>query len=81
MRSYSARIRSIEGAAADLGHLGGEIGMVAVHHTWGQNLQHHPSRRRLLLAAPTPLTPDPTADYRQRFRCLTGLERLSCQCR
>lgn len=27
---------------------------------------------RLLLAAPTPLTPDPTADYRQRYRCLTG---------
>ncbi|PBB98894.1 hypothetical protein CK224_04525 [Mesorhizobium sp. WSM3862] len=27
---------------------------------------------RLLLAAPTPLTPDPTADYRHRYRCLTG---------
>jgi hypothetical protein len=27
---------------------------------------------RLLLAAATPPTPDPTADYRQRYRCLTG---------
>lgn len=27
---------------------------------------------RLLLAAPMPLTPDPTADYRQRYRGLTG---------
>lgn len=27
---------------------------------------------RLLLAAPTPPPPDPTADYRQRYRCLTG---------
>jgi len=27
---------------------------------------------RLLLAAPTPPTPDRAADYRQRYRCLTG---------
>jgi hypothetical protein len=30
------------------------------------------ARCRLLLAAPTPPTPDPTADYRQRYHCLTG---------
>jgi hypothetical protein len=29
------------------------------------------AQSRLLLAAPTP-PPDPTADYRQRYRCLTG---------
>jgi hypothetical protein len=28
--------------AADPKHLGAEIGLVAVLHTWGQNLQHHP---------------------------------------
>ena len=27
---------------ADLKHLGAEIGLVAVLHTWGQTLQHHP---------------------------------------
>jgi hypothetical protein len=29
-------------AAADPRHLGAEIGVVAVLHTWGQNLHHHP---------------------------------------
>jgi len=28
--------------AADPRHLGAEIGVMAVLHTWGQNLQHHP---------------------------------------
>ena len=28
--------------AADRRHLGAEIGFVALLHTWGQNLQHHP---------------------------------------
>jgi hypothetical protein len=28
--------------AADPEHLGAEIGLVAVLHTWGQNLHHHP---------------------------------------
>jgi hypothetical protein len=28
--------------AADRKHLGAEIGFLAVLHTWGQNLQHHP---------------------------------------
>jgi len=28
--------------AADTRHLGAEIGVVAVLHTWGQNLHHHP---------------------------------------
>src|SRR3954465_3242463 len=29
-------------SAADRRHLGAEIGFIAVLHTWGQNLQHHP---------------------------------------
>ena len=44
MRSCSRpRIREpCRVAAADPRHLGAEIGVVAVLHTWGQNLHHHP---------------------------------------
>ncbi len=38
-RSTAATLRAI---AADPRHLGAEIGLVAVLHTWGQTLQHHP---------------------------------------
>jgi hypothetical protein len=38
-RTAAETLRSI---AADPKHLGAEIGLVAVLHTWGQNLHHHP---------------------------------------
>ncbi len=38
-RAASETLRTI---AADPQHLGAEIGFVAVLHTWGQNLLHHP---------------------------------------
>jgi Putative transposase/Transposase zinc-binding domain len=38
-RAASETLRRI---AADPQHLGGEIGFIAVLHTWGQNLMHHP---------------------------------------
>jgi len=38
-RSTAATLRTI---AADLRHLGAEIGFIAVLHTWGQTLHHHP---------------------------------------
>ena len=38
-RSAAETLRTI---AADSKHLGAEIGFVAVLHTWGQNLHHHP---------------------------------------
>jgi Putative transposase/Transposase zinc-binding domain len=38
-RTAAETLRTI---AADPKHLGAEIGLVAVLHTWGQNLQHHP---------------------------------------
>lgn len=38
-RAVSETLRSI---AADPQHLGAEIGFLAVLHTWGQNLLHHP---------------------------------------
>jgi hypothetical protein len=37
--AVSATLRQI---AADPKHLGAEIGFIAVLHTWGQQLQHHP---------------------------------------
>jgi len=38
-RTAAETLRTI---AADPTHLGAEIGLLAVLHTWGQNLQHHP---------------------------------------
>ena len=38
-RTTAATLRTI---AADPCHLGAEIGFIAVLHTWGQTLQHHP---------------------------------------
>jgi hypothetical protein len=38
-RTAAETLRQI---AADPKHLGAEIGFLAVLHTWGQNLQHHP---------------------------------------
>ena len=38
-RAASEALRTI---AADPRHLGAEIGAIAVLHTWGQNLHHHP---------------------------------------
>lgn len=38
-RTTAEALRTV---AADPRHLGAEIGLVAVLHTWGQNLHHHP---------------------------------------
>ena len=39
LRTAAETLRTI---AADPKHLGAETGLVAVLHTWGQNLHHHP---------------------------------------
>ena len=39
---FRTAAESLRIIAADPRHLGAEIGLVAVLHTWGQNLQHHP---------------------------------------
>src|SRR5262245_22233951 len=39
---FQATAETLRTIAADPEHLGAEIGMLAVLHTWGQNLQHHP---------------------------------------
>jgi hypothetical protein len=39
---FKAAAETLQRVAADPKHLGAEIGLLAVLHTWGQNLQHHP---------------------------------------
>ncbi len=39
---FKAAADTLRTIAADPKHLGAEIGLVAVLHTWGQNLHHHP---------------------------------------
>jgi hypothetical protein len=39
---FKAASETLRTIAADPKHLGAEIGLVAVLHTWGQNLHHHP---------------------------------------
>jgi Putative transposase/Transposase zinc-binding domain len=39
---FRAAAETLSTIAGDPKHLGAEIGFVAVLHTWGQNLQHHP---------------------------------------
>jgi putative transposase/transposase-like zinc-binding protein len=39
---FKAAAETLHTIAADPKHLGAEIGIVAVLHTWGQNLHHHP---------------------------------------
>ncbi len=39
---FRAAAETLRDVAADPRHLGAEIGVVAVLHTWGQTLQHHP---------------------------------------
>jgi len=39
---FAAAAETLRIIAADPKHLGAEIGLLAVLHTWGQNLHHHP---------------------------------------
>src|SRR4051794_6965672 len=39
---FKAAAQTVRTIAADPKHLGAETGMIAVLHTWGQNLFHHP---------------------------------------
>jgi len=39
---FEAASATLREVAADPKHLGAEVGVVAVLHTWGQNLHHHP---------------------------------------
>jgi hypothetical protein len=39
---FQAAAETLQAVAANPQHLGAEIGILAVLHTWGQNLMHHP---------------------------------------
>jgi hypothetical protein len=39
---FKAAAETVRTIAADPKHLGADVGMIAVLHTWGQNLLHHP---------------------------------------
>ena len=39
---FKAAAQTIRVIAADPKHLGTETGMIAILHTWGQTLTHHP---------------------------------------
>lgn len=39
---FQATAQTLDAIAADPKHLGAQIGFIAILHTWGQNLQHHP---------------------------------------
>lgn len=39
---FAATAETLKELASDSRHLGAEIGFIAVLHTWGQTLQHHP---------------------------------------
>src|SRR5262249_42948688 len=39
---FKAAAETVRTIAADPKHFGAEVGMIAVLHTWGQNLLHHP---------------------------------------
>ena len=39
---FQATAETLRTIAADPKHLGAEIGFIALLHTWGQNLLHHP---------------------------------------
>ena len=66
---FKAAAETLTTIAADPKHLGAEIGVTAVLHTWGQNLDHHPAcplhragrrhlaRRRALGSMPAGLLP------------------------
>ena len=55
---FRAAAEAMHDIAADPRHLGAEIGAVAVLHTWGQTLQHHPHLHCIVPAGG--LSPDGT---------------------
>lgn len=63
---FSAASQTLRRIAADPQHLGAEIGFLAVLHTWGQQLQHHPHLHCVVPSGG--LSPD----GRRWIKCRTG---------
>jgi len=69
-RTAAETLRTI---AADPRHLGAEIGFVAVLHTWGQNLHHHPHLHCVVPGGGLSLKPAPAeAGGRRWIACRPG---------
>ena len=49
---FKASAETMLTIAADPKHLGAEIGLIAVLHTWGQNLHQNPHSRYRALSSP-----------------------------
>ncbi|UVK49734.1 IS91 family transposase (plasmid) [Mesorhizobium sp. AR02] len=70
---FKAASEALRAAAADPRHLGAEIGVVAVLHTWGQNLHHHPHVHCVVPGGGLSLEPAPaTAGDRRWIACRPG---------
>ncbi len=63
---FRAAAETLRTIAADPKHLGAELGVVAVLHTWGQNLHHHPHVHCVVPAG------GPSPDHRRWIRCRPG---------
>jgi hypothetical protein len=63
---FTAAAETLRIIAADPKHLGAEIGLVAVLHTWGQNLHHHPHVHCVVPGG------GPSADWTRWVGCRPG---------
>ena len=72
---FKAAAETLRTIAADPKHLGAEIGFVAVLHTWGQTLQHHPHIHCVVPGGG--VSPDGDALGRLPTRLLPARELLS----
>jgi hypothetical protein len=63
---FQAAAETLRIIAADPRHLGAEIGLVAVLHSWGQNLHHHPHVHCIVPGG------GPSADGRRWVACRPG---------
>jgi len=63
---FRASSSTLQEIAADPKHLGAEIGLFSVLHTWGQNLMHHPHVHCVIPAGG--LSPDHKAWIHPRYR-------------
>jgi hypothetical protein len=63
---FRTAAETLQTIAADPAHLGAEIGFVAVLHTWGQNLHHHPHVHCVVPGG------GPSLDYTRWVACRPG---------
>ncbi|TAN71948.1 MAG: IS91 family transposase [Magnetospirillum sp.] len=69
---FKAANETLRTIAADPRHLGAELGVVAVLHTWGQALQHHPHLHCIVPAGGLSPKPAPAAGGSRWVACRPG---------